>query len=328
MCQSYMATKDETCTTRARANLLREFLTHSPKDNPFDHKELYDILDLCLSCKGCKAECPSNIDMAKFKAEFLQHWYEANGIPFRTWLIAHNTQLNRIASMFPGISAFFFRNSFFSGIIKKSVGFAKKRRLPVPSKITLIKWFRKYRQTIAHSTLKKGKVFFFADEFTNYTDAEIGIKAIKLLLALGYQVEIPEITESGRTFISKGLLRKAKKIANENIRKLAEQVNEQTPLIGIEPSSILTFRDEYPVLADKNLLVAAKKLADCSFLFEEFISAEIEKGKIVKECFRETKRKILFHGHCHQKSLSSTLPLKKILAFAGNNVEEIPSGCC
>jgi len=326
-----MATKDEKDSTRARANILREFLTHSDKMNRFDHKEIYDVMDLCLSCKACKSECPSNVDMAKLKAEFLQQYYDANGVPFRSQLIAHFTHSAKLASLVPSLYNFLVSNSFTSSVIKKLSGFSIKRSLPKVASTTLHRW---YQQKQPHqinsskiSTTKK--VYLFCDEFTNYNDAEIGKKAVLLLEKLGYEVIIPTHIESGRAWMSKGLLRKAQKIANQNIELLSEFVTEDQPLIGIEPSAILTFRDEYPDLAwDKNI-AAANDLAKYTFTIDEFIAAEITKGNISKDLFTKEAKHIKLHGHCQQKAISSVAPSVALMSFPENyTVEVIPSGCC
>ena len=329
MCPSYMATKDEANSTRARANILREFLTNSPNKNPFNHKEIYNVMDLCLSCKGCKSECPSNVDITKYKAEFLQHYYDEHGVPFRSKMIADITLTNSIGAISPALFNFFVKNKFFSGIAKHLLGFAPKRSIPTLYKITLKNWFKKFYSEQDFSKLMKGKVYLFADEFTDYNDTEIGIKAVKLLTALGYKVELPKHIQSGRTYLSKGLLRKAKKIANTNVELLKDIISEQTPLLGIEPSGILAFRDEYKELVDENLKEASKKLASNCLMIDEFIAAEFEKGNISKDLFSKESRKIKLHGHCHQKSLASTEPTKKMLEIPANyKVDEIKSGCC
>ena len=331
MCPSYMATRDENTTTRARANMLREVLTHSEKDNPFDDKELYDVLDLCLSCKGCKSECPSNVDMAKLKAEFLQHYYDSHPVPLRTRAIAYISKINALGAKIPLVTNFFLSNAFTSRWIKKILGFAPKRSIPLLYKTTLKAWIakqnRKYQTTGSKSTSRK--VYLFADEFSEFNDTEIGIKAFQLLTKLGYRVELPVHVESGRTYISKGLLRKAKVLANRNIELLAGIVSEETPLIGIEPSAILTFRDEYPDLAEGENKKKVNDLAKNSLLFDEFIATEIEKGNITKEQFTTETIKIKLHGHCQQKAVASTGPTRKMLSLPENyTVEEIPSGCC
>jgi FAD/FMN-containing dehydrogenase/Fe-S oxidoreductase len=327
MCPSYMAVQDENTTTRARANILREFLTNSLKSNPFDHKEIYDVMDLCISCKACKSECPSNVDVAKLKAEFLQHYYDANGIPLRSKLIANITSLNRLGSAVPGLFNFFLKNTVFSGITKKFLGFAPKRNIPLLYKTTLLSWIRNYPQKPQGT--RKGTVYLFADEFTNFNDVEIGMKAVKLLNAFGFEVKIPEHVESGRTFLSKGLIRKAKKIANRNVSLLKDLVTSDNPLIGIEPSAILTFRDEYPDLVDPDLKDAAKKIADNAMMFDEFITSHPAFIEDRSSLFTNDRRNIRLHGHCHQKALASTDPTKKMLSIPKNyHVDEIKSGCC
>lgn len=339
MCPSFMATRNEKDTTRARANILREFLTHSTKINRFDHKEIYEVMSLCLSCKACKSECPSNVDMAKLKAEFLQHYYDANGVPFRSRMIANFSLSAKIGSVAPSVYNFFMTNALTSTIIKRTVGFAVKRSMPELSDTTLYNWFKKKKkvkiqnsktvQSLPSANHQRPTVFLFCDEFTNYNDAHIGKTAVELLEKLGYNVEIPDHIESGRSWLSKGLIRKAKEIANRNIELLKDIVTAETPLIGIEPSAILTFRDEYPDLATDENLDAAKRLARNTLFIDEFIAREIEKGYIKKHQFTKEAKLIKLHGHCQQKSVGSLADTVKVLSFPENyQVETIPSGCC
>ena len=332
MCPSFMATRNEKDTTRARANILREFLTHSTKLNRFDHKEIYEVMDLCLSCKGCKSECPSNVDVAKLKAEFMQHYYDANGVPFRSKLIANFTKSAKLGALMPGMYNFVMKNNFTSKLIKRFSGFAVDRSMPLMYKTTLHSWYKKNRLQAGVGNQKgstNGRVYLFCDEFTNYNDTEIGIKTILLLEKLGYEVIIPTHEESARTWLSKGLIKEAKKIINKNISLLSPLINSETPLIGIEPSAILTFRDEYIDLAAEENFEAAKALSKNVFTIEEFIAAEIDKGKIKKEQFGREKKSIQLHGHCQQKALSSMAPTVKLLSLPENyTVTSIPSGCC
>ncbi len=327
MCPSFMASKNEKDTTRARANILREFLTNSDKLNRFDHKEIYEVMDLCLSCKACKSECPSNVDVAKLKAEFLQQYYDANGVPFRSKLIANFTTAAKLASLFPSLYNFVISNAITGSMIKILSGFAIKRSLPKISEVSLEKWFQK--NYTSSNTKGNKKVYLFCDEFTNYNDAAIGMKGVLLLEKLGYEVLLPKQVESGRAWLSKGLLRKAKQIANQNIELLGGIVTSAIPLIGIEPSAILTFRDEYPDLADEHNLASAKALARNTFLIDEFIANEISKGNIQKEAFTKNAKLIKLHGHCQQKAIASVAATQTILSFPENyKVEVIPSGCC
>jgi Fe-S oxidoreductase len=284
------------------------------------------VMDLCLSCKACKSECPSNVDIAKLKAEFLQHYYDANGIPLRSRLIAYITTVNKLGSIAPGIFNFFQNTDFLNGITKGLLGFAPKRNIPLLYKITLKAWLYNFSKKNPASPAKQ-KVYLFADEFSNYNDVEIGIKAVKLLHALGCDVEIPEHEESGRTFLSKGLIRKAKKIANRNILLLKDKITEETPLIGIEPSAILTFRDEYIDLAGPELREDAVRLAKNVFMFDEFVIRH--PSSVISNLFTKKAKSILLHGHCHQKALASVAPTIRMLSIPQNySVEEIPSGCC
>ena len=325
MCPSYMATRDEKHSTRARANILREFLTTSTKENPYDHPEIYEVMDLCLSCKACKSECPSSVDVAKLKAEFLQHYYDANGAPLRSKLIANITSVNKLGSIFPAFTNLMMNNPLTQKLMMPMLGFAPKRRLPSLYKTTLDKWFRKNKPIATNGR----KIYLFNDEFTRFNDTQMGIYAILLLTKLGYEVVLPKHIESGRTFLSKGFLRKAQQIANENVRLLAPLITEENPLIGIEPSAILSFRDEYPELVEAELRSAADKLSKNSFTIEEFLNSEYAKGNISSDLFTEEKREILYHGHCQQKSIASTRDALSLLNLPKNYMAtEIKSGCC
>lgn len=329
MCPSYMATRNEKDTTRARANILREFLTNSTKENRFDHKEIYEVLDLCLACKGCKSECPSNVDMAKLKMEFLQHYYDANGVPVRANMIGNFSKLSGLAAIAPGVYNAMINNSFTGGIIRKFSGFAGKRSLPGLHSITLRKWFNEKWPKEKQGSAGNKKVYLFCDEFTNYNDTTIGIKAVQLLHRLGYDVQMIEHPESARAYMSKGLLRKAREYADRNVRIFSDVINENVPLLGVEPSAILSFRDEYPDLVSEGLREKAKALAKNVFLIDEFIAAEAGKGHITSRQFTTEKQHIKLHGHCQQKALSSALHSQKMLSLPQNySVEVIPSGCC
>jgi Fe-S oxidoreductase len=316
-----MATGDEDKTTRARANALREFLTRPLSSGTINEEGVLQVLDLCIMCKACKSECPSNVDMAKFKAEFLQQYYDKHGTPLRSRLIAYLPQINRLGMAFRPVANWLTQSATF----KKAIGFAPQRRIPALSEKTLLQWNSKYPEEGKYIH----KVYLFADEFTNYHESHIGIKAILVLNKLGYEVVIPQHQESGRTYLSKGLVRKAKQIANVNVARLSEIISDETPLIGIEPSTILTFRDEYPDLVDISLQQSAKLLGKNALLFEEFIMLEVAKGNIKKEQFNNEDRLIKLHGHCQQKAVASTLPTRQMLQLPVNyKVEEIKSGCC
>ena len=324
MCPTFMATGDEDKATRGRANILREFLTRSDRKNPFDHEEIYKVMDLCISCKACKSECPSNVDMTAFKAEFLQHYYDSHGIPFRSWLVAYLPEINKLGMVLRPLTNYLTSRRAF----KKAVGFSAERSVPGLSAVTLKRWVRT-KHVKGNVKGAKGVVYLLADEFTNYNESDLGIKTILLLERLGYEVLIPRHKESGRTFMSKGLLRAARKVAINNILLLKDIVTENIPLVGIEPSAILAFRDEYPGIVNRDLANAAINLGKNSLLFEEFICREAEKGMIDSSFFKSDIRNIKLHGHCQQKAVASTSATIRMLSLPENyKVDEIPSGCC
>ena len=327
MCPSYMATRNEKDTTRARANILREMLTRSDKANPFAHDEIKDVLDLCLSCKGCKSECPSNVDMGKLKQEWQYQYYKEKGIPFRSRLIGNFAMGMKLASFMPWGYKAVFGNPFTSFIAKSIIGFAKKRSMPHLSPITWEKWFKRHFKPTVKRPIKT--VYIFIDELLNYNEAEIGITTVKLLDRLGYAVEFLPHAESGRSFLSKGLLEEARRLAKKNVALYKDVITANSPLIGVEPSAILTFRDEYPDLLRGEEKENARRIAAHTYMIEEFLAKELDAENIDLKLFKETKALIKLHGHCQQKALSSLVPVKKILTRLGNNeVHMIPSGCC
>jgi FAD/FMN-containing dehydrogenase/Fe-S oxidoreductase len=326
MCPSFMATKDEEKSTRARANLVREFM--NKEGDPWNHREIYDILDLCLACKGCKSECPSGVDIAKIKAEYLQHWHDRHGIPLRSLLIAYISVFNKLGSAIPSVYNFILRNSVTSGLFKKMTGFASKRSIPLLYRTTLKKWIKRNLADI-NPMNPTSSVCLFIDEFTNYNDTETGISVIRLLTSLNYRVIIAPHDISARTYISKGLIRRAGVTARKNIRVLSEFINEEIPLVGIEPSAILGFRDEYPELAGNDLKSSAEMIASNSYMVDEFIAKEFRSGRINRTLFSDDKVKIHFHAHCQQKAIASSSATKEMLSIPVNySVTEIPSGCC
>jgi Fe-S oxidoreductase len=249
-------------------------------------------------------------------------------VPFRTLMISYLNSFYKIGMVWPGLMNFFMTNPLLSKIIKGSMGFAKERSMPKLTNRTLKSRMRSYVKE-NNSIGKNGTVYLFADEFTNYLDTEVGTTTIMLLNKLGYKVIIPHHGLSARTFLSKGMLRKAKKIITQNVEMLKDIISEDTPLVGMEPSAILGFRDEYPELVEKELQEDALRIGENALLFEEFFMREVKKHKITKEQFTEAKEFILLHGHCQQKAVANTVPLRAMLSFPVNyGVKEIPSGCC
>ena len=318
MCPSYRATKNEKDTTRARANTLREFLTNSDETNKFNHEELKEVFDLCLSCKACASECPSNVDIATMKAEFLYQYQETNGYSLRNHLFANNVKYNKLGSIAPALTNLVLSTS----LAKAFMGIAQERKVPKLAPKTLKKWYQK--QPKSKNTKN---VYLFCDEFTNFYDVEIGKDAFYLFEKLGYNLQIINHEESGRSFISKGFLKEAKAVCNLNVEIFKDIITAQSPLIGVEPSAILTFKDEYIRLADDKK--SAEKIAKNVFTFEEFLAQELENKNIDVALFTSRKKDIKIHGHCHQKALSGTHSSFQVLNIPKNySVTLISSGCC
>ena len=329
MCPSYMATRNEQDTTRARANMLRQVLSN-PRDiaDPWDSEEVKGVMDLCLSCKACKSECPSHVDVARLKAEWQQRYHDANGVPLRSRIVAGYAASMRLASLAPSFYNWAVASPTLSGAIKRLARFAPQRSLPPLPPTTLAAWHARHANP-AHLPYPHGHVHLFCDEFTNYGDAPIGIQAVQLLNRLGYRVLIPHHVQSGRAHFSKGLIRQGQKFATRNVELLTDIVTDQSPLVGIEPSAILSFRDEYPDLVPTHLKPAAQALARRALLIDEFIAREAAARRVTPASFTDAPRAIKLHGHCHQKALTSLGPTISMLQLPANyRVTLIPSGCC
>lgn len=324
LCPAYKVSGDELRTTRARANVLREILTRGGDDSLIKEE-----LDSCLACKGCKSECPSNVDMTRLRAEVLQHYYDEYGTPLRSFMVARMAKIESLGVMVKPLYNFFASNNISSSIIKKVIGFASERQIPTLSRYSMRKLVKReqYHHRIARP---KKMVYLFADEFTNHQEAELGLIFAKLLMRLGYKVEIPKHVESGRAAISKGCLKYAKRIAEENVCLLYEKVNDKHPMIGVEPSCILSFRDEYPDLVTPEWREDAIRLSKNCLLYDEFLLKEFAEGNISSNDFYTEKMDIWLHGHCHQKALVGIDKTAKVLEtlLPEAKILVIPSGCC
>ncbi len=356
LCPAFKVSGDETKATRARANVLREILTRGWESEAFTvtncvpqfekgtspncetklatmksilkSKELAEVLDSCLACKGCRSECPSNVDMTRLRSEILQQKYDISGMPLRSFAVSRMATVEQFGHVVWPIYNLFASWKFSSDIIKSIIKFTTERDIPTLSRVTMRRAVQRECRK-QHGKATKGKVYIFADEFTNFQEAEIGLTFAKLLLQLGYKVEIPKHVESGRAAISKGNLKLAKKFALKNVNLLKDKISEETPLVGIEPSCILSFRDEYPDLVPAELRSQAQQLGRNALLFDEFIMREVAAGRISSDDFKTDAVEIWLHGHCHQKALVGTE--KTVQAFkllSGAKVHVIPSGCC
>lgn len=320
MCPSYQATKNEKDTTRARANTLREVLYNNHTPNKFDSKALKEVYDLCISCKACSSECPSNVDIATTKAEFLYQYQKIHSPSFSTTLFAKSTHYNKLGAKIPKLVNALYANTLASGIIKRVGGIASKRTLP---KLDV---FQKNESAISQGVNDR-TVYLFVDEFSKYLDGTIAEDAVLLLSGLGYNLKLIEGLDSARAMISKGFLEEAKVEIDKNIAILKNKISEATPLLGIEPSAILGFRDEFLRIADD--AKTATEISKHCYLIEEFLASEFEKGMITSRQFSTQKKQLKIHVHCHQKALSTQKVTFDILNIPKNYTPTLmTTGCC
>jgi FAD/FMN-containing dehydrogenase/Fe-S oxidoreductase len=322
MCPSYHATRNEKESTRARANLLREALTQSTHQAfPFDNDEVHDVLDLCLSCKACKRECPSSVDMAILKMESDFHYYRRNGIPARSKFFGNFHRSARWGAAFAPITNTILKLPAFERAMKSRFGIASARSIPTFSG-------RKATSCIKRKKTETPQFVLYIDEFTQYQDAHVAEAAAKFFQRMGYSFAVV-YAPSGRACFSKSLLKEARRCAEEVLEKLGDFLARDIPVVGLEPSGILGFRDEYKRLFKDKRKQKAEKLSSLSLTFEEYVAREMKSGRIGKEAFSEEKQEIEVHIHCHQKALSSPQYSLEILSFPKNySAVKIPAGCC
>jgi FAD/FMN-containing dehydrogenase/Fe-S oxidoreductase len=321
MCPSYMATLDEEHSTRGRANALRAVLSGKVPKEDFTGKRLYEVLDLCLECKACKAECPSNVDMAKLKYEFLSHYYRRHGFPLRNRLFGRIEKWNRLGARAAALVNGLGRQPLSRRLLERVAGVDARRPLPALAAETFEQWFARHP---SHHGGANGEVVLFHDTFNNFNTPPVAIAATLFLRQAGYKVSLARKKCCGRPMISKGMLEEAKENAAWNVTELAPYAKKGVAIVGLEPSCLLTLRDEYPEMLRSD---DAKNVAQQSFLFEEFIMSEQAAGRIKMELARNG-RKALLHGHCHQKALVGTAPTLAALRMAGFEAAEVDSGCC
>lgn len=325
MCPSFQVTKDEFHSTRARAQALRSIIHGRLPMKDFTSKNMYEVMDLCISCKGCKTECPSQVDMAKMKSEFLYHYQEKHGYSFRNRLFGNIGLLNKWASPFASL----FNKLSRSPLSKKILNYfdiATERTLPALAKQKFSKWLKGYRQV----TEKAKQVVLFNDTFNEFNEPEIGQAATKVLNALGFEVIVPKWNCCGRPAFSKGLLKQAHKKAKRVIETLLPYASKGLPIIGLEPSCILMIKDDYLGLfrEEDSLLSKAKIVSSHCLTFDEFI-ANLQKEGHFNLQFKNQEQIVKVHGHCHQKALIGMKPTMDVLkAIPGFIASEIQSGCC
>lgn len=323
MCPSFQVTNEEFHSTRARAQALRAIIHGRLPQETFLSQGMHDILDLCISCKGCKTECPSQVDMAKMKAEFLYHYQEKHGYPLRSYLFGYIGAMNQWMSPMAALFNQMMQSSWF----KKALSYLKispQRPLPLLARQRFSKWLK---QDFTCSPFLNKQVVLFNDTYTEFNEPQIGQAAIQLLQALGYSVLVPPWSCCGRPLMTKGLLKQARKYAERVIEILAPYAQKGLTIIGLEPSCLLTIKDDYASLLSPQLLAQGEIVAQHSLLLDEFLALHI--GAEFSSLFREERREVKIHGHCHQKALVGMKPTLDVLqSIPGFKVSEIPSGCC
>jgi len=323
MCPSYIATKDEKDTTRARANMLRAIVSGTLPPDTISSQEMHEVFDLCLSCKSCKSECPSSVDAGKMKLEVLGHYHSKNGFSLRDRLFGYVHDMSRYTSAVPALSNFAMENALSKKILSK-IGIHKSRSLPKLSNNNFTNWFKSRTQ---HADKKeKNRVIYFHDTWVTYYNPEIGRAAVEIFEAAGLDVMIVEKRACcGRPMLSKGMIEAARKQALKNVSELALYARDGIPIVGTEPSCILSFRDEYLDLLPEN--EEARILSRNSYVLDEFLF-KLHKSGELNIAWKDAGPKVFYHGHCHQRSLIGNNSAMEMLSVSGCNVSESRAGCC
>ena len=328
MCPSYIATREEEHATRGRANALIKALSEPDPAAALGNERLHEILDLCLMCKACKAECPLGVDMAKLKSETLSHYHDVHGVPVRSRIFGAIRTLNRLGSATAPLSNAPGAFSFLRGPLARAIGIAPQRPLPHFERQNLVRWFRRRTGTPTTAATPQGRVSFLADSFTSFTEPRIGRAAIGLLEAAGWDVDLMSSGCCGRSALSKGLVDDATTKARAMARNLAEQTPEGSPIVGCEPSCLFTLRDEHVTMLpdDPNVRSVAGRVRQV----EELLSEAIDEGRLVlAEDSWLAGRRVLYHGHCHQKAEVGTAATVGLLRrIPGIDLVELDAGCC
>jgi Fe-S oxidoreductase len=324
MCPSYMVTLDEEHSTRGRANALRAVLSGRLPTSEWTSPRMHEVMDLCVSCKACQAECPSSVDMAKIRFDFLARYNSVHGIPLRSLLLAHMPDLNRFFSgPLSGLANASLRNPLVRFGLEKLLGVSRQRTMPTFSRQPFTTWFQK-RTTPA--SRQGPEVVLFHDTWNTFNTPRVSIAATELLEAAGFDVSLPGHRCCGRPMISKGLLDEARLAALDTVNRLAPLAERGLPIVGLEPSCILTLRDEYHYLLPEDPRVEG--IAELAFTLEEFLATQSDRGDL-DLTFSTDSRNLLLHGHCHEKALIGTEPTHRALSLpAGYRVQEVDSGCC
>jgi len=321
MCPSYMATREESDTTRGRANILRLAMSGQLNEAGLANEGVYKVLDLCLECRACKAECPVNVDMARYKSEFLAHYHEAHGTPLQAKALGGIAKLAGLGSAFAPLSNWIAG----SGINKRLLGVDPRRSLPQWRRDTFARWavaHEGHASRSAQPAAASRNVTLFNDTFTNNYDPEIGIAATEVLERGGCRVEIVRPGCCGRPLISKGLLKEARESAAKLAEGLFPIAERGGKILFLEPSCLSAVKEDAPSLLRGEPRKKAQAVAEAAMLFDEFAAA-------LDLPLRSGPKKILLHGHCHQKSMGMLQASVALLAkIPGASVVDLDAGCC
>lgn len=331
MCPSYMATLDEKDSTRGRANVFRNLVRENQDPRrAMASPELYEAMELCLSCKGCKSECPANVDMGRMKAEFLQHYHDAHGTPLSSLLFANYGKLSRVGARVPWLANFSLRFGPSRWLMGKLMDIAPERELPAYDRHPFRRRYAAWRRHVGRPALDRPVVGLYVDPFTEYTEPELGMAAVRVLEAAGWRVVVLPIEDDGRTYLSKGLVRQAKKVAARAIEQAVAWMERypDAQVVGLEPSALLTFVDEIPDLVPASQRADARRFAERCVLAEEFIAQAAREGRFEAPWREGSRGPIVLHGHCHQKALVGVGATVEALELAGYEVHTLPTGCC
>jgi Fe-S oxidoreductase len=317
-----MATLEEEHSTRGRANALRAALSGTLDAEGLASRQLFEVMDLCLECKACKGECPSSVDMAKLKYEFLAQYYEVHGYPLRSRLFARIDLISRLGSAFAPVSNWIAGAAPTRWFLDRAIGIDARRKMPRFTRRRFTTWFNGRR----HRRPARGPVVLFHDTYTEHSDPQIGMAATIILERAGYEVVLADGKVCcGRPMISKGFLRQAREHARHNLRVLAPLAAKGWPILGLEPSCLLTLRDDYLDLVPGS---ESRLVADHAFMLEEFLIGLSRAGELELP-FTGTVKSILVHGHCQHKALGGTSDTVAVLNLPPNyRATEIDSGCC
>ncbi|TYC17798.1 FAD-binding protein [Micromonospora sp. MP36] len=326
MCPSYMATRQEEHATRGRANALVKALSEPDPAAALGDERLHEILDLCLMCKACKSECPLGVDMASLKAEALAHHHDVHGVPLRSRLFGAIRLLNRLGSAAAPLSNLPGRARPLRLLMERAVGITRNRPLPAFQRRNLVRWFRRHARPV-HSMAPQDEVTLLADSFTTFTEPGIGRAAVELLEAAGWAVRLESGGCCGRASFSKGLLDDARHKAGSLARRLVRSSESGSPIVGCEPSCILTLRDEHRQLLPDD--PAVRDVSGRVRQIEELLVEAIDAGRLRLGESELSGRRVLYHGHCHQKAEVGTAATVALLRrIPGVEVVELDAGCC